>query len=157
MARSRSLLLLGLLLLAAVAGLSVRQTRTELLFFLPSPEPREVGPVIVQSGPAGMAIYFGLRAADGRATRADGQAELVIRSRQNTIYRRSWRVRGTDFAQAQLPGAPGLSWLLVYGLGWLSYRDNLGSPPAGPGSAQITFTTPQGRVLQGAAALGFPG
>ena len=149
------MLVLGFVLLAAVTTLAVRQARAEPLFFLPAPPPQQVGQVVVVPGPGGLAVYMGLRAADGRPTRGDGQAALAISDGRGVIYRTVRQVRSADFVQVRLPGEQGPVWALLYGFPWLSYEKDLGKPAAGPGQAQITMTTTQGSVLYGAATINF--
>lgn len=153
---NRMLAVLGLLSLAAVTTLAIQQTRAEPLFFLSAPRPQQVRPV-VEASPAGLSIYFGLLAADGRETRGDGQVEMVVSDGRGAIYRNTRRVRRADFAHVRLADRAGWRWSLVCGFGWLAYHDGLSDPAAGPGQVEVTFTTAQGATLHGSAAILFPG
>lgn len=154
--RTRALLLLGTVLLAAVTVFAVRQTRTEPLSLLSAAEPQRIGQVTVVSGPAGLTVYFDLLGPAGERVRCDGQAELLLSGGQGVIYRTTCRVRAADFAQVRLAGAQGPEWALLYSFGSLSYRDHLGGRAQGSGQAQVTFTTPRGAVLRATSTFRFP-
>ena len=147
---------LGLLSLLVIAGLTLRRTRVELLFFLSGPAPQAVQP-IVEAGPAGLTVYFSLLGGDGRETRADGEAHLVVRDGRGVVYRESRRVGCEDFARVRLASPEGWRWALVSGFGWLGYHEHLSSPPAGAGQVEVTFTLGPGQTLRGTTTFTFPG
>ena len=150
------LAVLGMLSLLVVAVLAIRRMRAEPLFFLSGPGARAVQP-IVETGPAGLTVYFSLLASDERETRADGEVDLVVRDARGVVYRESRRVRCEDFAHVRLASPDGWRWALVSGFGRLGYHEQLSSPPAGAGQVEVTFTLRQGKTLRGITTLTFPG
>lgn len=156
MGKSRKLLVLGLLLLAAAGILAVRETHAEPLFFLPASQPQQIRLTVTEE-PAGMSVYLNLLTAEGRETRTGGQAEMTVSDARGVIYRKAVRLQNADFASARLPIAGQWQWSHAYGFGWLSYGADLDHPAAGPGKVEVTFRPAQGDALRAAAAVNFPG
>ena len=152
---TRNLLVVGLVLLGAVATLAVRETRADLLFFIPAPAPARVEVQALRQ-PAGLSLYLELYGADDQATRSDGQLELVISDSRGAIYQTVRSVRAADFSHVRLPGDTGLHWRLGYGVGWLGYETDLGGLPVGPWQVAVTFTPTQGIPLGSVTVLPSP-
>lgn len=109
----------------------------------------------VADGP-GLQIYFVLADKDGAMTTSDGKFVLKITQDGSTLFQSNpVNVTKSGFEQRSVGMGNFAHDVILHLVGRIAYEDMRKTPSSGLGEVQISFTTSEGRILEGKDSVFF--
>ncbi len=123
---------------------------------LNSNPPEYVKSVVVTKEGPGVQVYYILADKNGVMTTADGAFVLELTQDGSTLWiSKSMNVTKSDFEQRTVGMGNFAHDVIMHFIGRLAYSDMRRTPKSGIGEVKLTFTTSDGRILEGKDTIFF--